>query len=798
MKDDNNSRTPNASRLLKFLKGAYVEDDEVSRIPLDKCGWRTLGQIAQGTGLPVRSLYGKKSGNSGTELNQLIKDRLVEIRYFKGERGRGGEVARFRILSVDSRRTSQRMYETPLGQTEISSVSLPSFSQMPIESSARRLASIMFTDMVGYTALTQSNEGRALEVLERHNHLLRPIFPRYGGREVKSMGDSFLVEFDSALEATKCAIEIQEFLHDYNFSSREEWKINLRIGIHLGDVIHREGDVFGDAVNIASRIEPLADPEGICLSEQVFDQVTKKLDYSLIKVEHGGLKNVSSPVTVYRVALPWEKEEGEQRGKTTTQTGNVPAMDKGRIAVMPLVSLTSDRDDEYFADGMTEELLSAVSLIEELSVISRTSVMSYKNKQDKRTIDIGRELNVGTLLEGSVRKAGDRVRISVQLIDVASDKHLWAQNYDRRLEDVFVIQSDVANRVAESLEARFLLGKKHRIENTNTRDVSAHLLYLKGRDSYFKFTREDVEDAIRLYGKAIEKDPNYALAYAGIAEAFSFLGISEFLPSRDAFSKAKGYAERALSIDKSFPEAHVSVGYSSLFEWDFEKAELEYRRSIELNPNLSASHYHLSSLLWATERYGEAKREALIALDLDPLSFLTCSYVGRTFLFSRDYEKAIEVLEKAVKIGPLNAIALANLGLAHVQKGMLQIGIAEMEKAAEIVAPDILPMNECELAFAYSKAGYNNKSREILSLLLDHVEQNPGWALAIAGVFSVLEEKEKAFEWLEKAYVVHSGWMPYTAAGFVFDHIRIDPRFDKLLLKIGSKRSYQKESERQI
>lgn len=238
----------------------------------------------------------------------------------------------------------------------------------------------MFTDMVGYSALSQSNESQALEVLQRHNDLLRPFFPKFNGREIKAIGDSFLVEFDSALDALKCAIEIQSFLHDYNASTSGQWKINLRVGIHLGDVIHRDMDVFGDAVNIASRIEPVAESQGICISGQMYDQVRNKVPQSLVKLEQRELKNIESPIDIYKIVMPWEKE--------------APVKDQGypsnRIAIMPFASLSPDPNDEFFADGVTEEIISTVSGISGLSVISRQSIVGYKGTR-KKVKEIGGE-----------------------------------------------------------------------------------------------------------------------------------------------------------------------------------------------------------------------------------------------------------------------------------------------------------------------------------------------------------------------------------------------------------------------
>jgi len=251
----------------------------------------------------------------------------------------------------------------------------------------RKLVAIMFTDIVGFTTLTQADERLSLDLLEKHNKLLRPLFAKFGGREVKTIGDSFLVEFDSALDATNCAIELQTFLHDYNVSSRDQEKIKLRIGIHLGDVVHRNNDVFGDTVNIASRIEPLANPEGICISEQVYDQIHNKIKNVLSPLENPELKNVKFMIGVYEVVLPWEAAHSSLSKQK---------FDPRRIAVLPFSSLSPELQDEYFADGMTDEVISTISKIQGLEVISRTSVMQYK-KIPKAIKDVSKELEVGTI-----------------------------------------------------------------------------------------------------------------------------------------------------------------------------------------------------------------------------------------------------------------------------------------------------------------------------------------------------------------------------------------------------------------
>src|SRR5487761_1393274 len=616
-----------------------------------------------------------------------------------------------------------------------------------VEKTGRKLAAIMFTDMVGFTALNQSNEAQALEVLERHNKLLRPFFTKYNGREVKTIGDSFLVEFESALDATNCAIEIQKFLHDYNISTKEDWKIELRIGIHLGDVVHKGKDIIGVAVNIASRIQPLADPEGICISEQVFDQMHNKISYPLLPVERADLKNVSFPTIVYAVEMSWNEKNRYQTSQLVQKQ-----LDRLRVAVLPFSSMSPDPNDEYFADGIMEELTHRISLIRELSVISRTSVMRYKNEDTKRLIDIGRELKAGTVLEGSLRKAGNRVRVTVQLIEVETDSHLWSANYDRSLEDIFQIQSEIADNVARELKIRLLETESALIKKSSTENVQAHILYLKGLASYSKSTRGGLEKSIEYYEQAIEKDPAYAIAYAAIADSYIRLGFKELRSSKEMFRKAKTFAQQALEND--------------------------FRKVIELNPNLAEAHSRLAILLAQEGKFDQALPEVRCALELDPISAETSATAGMLYLYSRQYDTAIDLLTNATELDPNMMSAAHNLGLALVQKGRIAEGIKQIEKSlkTERGAEDSM-----ELAYAYTIAGDTEAAR-----LIEGSNENPGWAAAIAGVYASLGEIDQAIKWLEKAYEELSGFLKgHLRVDFIFDPLRSDSRFEALLKKIG-------------
>ena len=437
----------------------------------------------------------------------------------------------------------------------------------------------MFTDMVGYTALGQRNESLSLALVEEQRKLIRPILARHNGREVKTIGDAFLVEFPSALDAVRCAYDIQRAVREFNISLPEERRVHLRVGVHLGDVVESGGDISGDAVNVASRIEPLAEDGGVCVTRQVYDHIQNKFELKLVSLGVKPLKNVSMPIEVYKMVMPWEAE------KATPS----PQLDKKRIAVLPFANMSQDPADGYFADGMTEELITSLSAVRELTVIARTSIMKYKGSQ-KGASDVGKELNAGTLIEGSVRKAGNRVRITAQLIDTSTEGHLWAQNYDRQLEDVFAIQSEIAEKVAGELRIRLVDSEKRVIGKKATENTEAYTYFLRGRELAREVTEPSVRQAIGLFEKAVELDPSFAKAYAGLAECFLILATDTYEPYEKAIPKAELAVKKALKLDPELAEAHATLALIHFLEDDVVASETEARRAIELNPSLPEAY----------------------------------------------------------------------------------------------------------------------------------------------------------------------------------------------------------------
>lgn len=481
------------------------------------------------------------------------------------------------------------------------------------------------------------------------------------------------------------------------------------------------------------------------------------------------------------LALPAAVERAiEVRLGRFEEPGHTGNLSPKRIAVLPFVSLSPDPNDEYFADGLTEEMVARLSLLKGLEVIARTSVMTYKNKT-KGAGRIGRELGAGTLLEGSVRKAGNRIRVTVQLIDVSTQGHLWAESYNRDLEDIFAVQAEIAERVASALKVRLHEEERKRIEKRGTNNLEAYTLLLKGRFHLNRWERASVDSAIECFVQALNLSPNYAAAYAGLARAYSILGFLEVDERNEAYSKAEEYALRALELDESLAEAHVSRSYTLWNKYDFAARDAELERALALDPNSAEAHLLLADGWNLRGRWDKALPEIEKALELDPLSVRTAGDAGTSYLYYGQYDRAIQLLTEAVELDPKNSFYLNNLGLAHIRQGRIDEGLEEVQRAAGM---SDFPETR-DLAYAYVKAGRPEEARALLSRLLQSREGGRAYPMRLAGVYSVLGEKEKAFEWLEMAYEERSGYLPAIASDFVFDSLRDDPRFLALLKKMN-------------
>ena len=584
----------------------------------------------------------------------------------------------------------------------------------------RKLAAIMFTDMVGYSALSQRDEKLAQELLEEHRRLLREIFPRFNGSEIKTIGDAFLVEFGSALEAAQCAIEIQRTLAKRNHDVPGDRCIELKIGLHIGDVVHRDGDVYGDGVNIASRIEPLARPGGICVSMDVERQIRNALEARFEKLVPTELKNISVAMDLFRIVLPWERQIPEIRSEirrgegqrsevrkssrrnftpvivaiaviaaallgygmwrrsarssmeggapattpdsSTGLAGARPSIPEKSIAVLPFENLSRDPDNAYFADGIQDEILTRLSKIADLKVISRTSTQHYKSAPENLP-EIARLLGVAHILEGSVQKSGEAVRVNVQLIKAASDSHLWADTYDRKLTDIFSVESEVAKAIADQLRAKLTGQEEQVIAAKPTDNVDAYDAYLRGLAYTLKTasTPVNVLGAQKYLKEAVRLDPKFALSWALLSNVEARGYRQQTLqPTVALREEARQAAETALTLQPNLGEAVVAKGYYHYACLkDYDTAVRYFEQARQFLPNSSRIP---ESLAYVARRRGQWDRSESYfneAERLDPRNVSLLTQHALSYIDLRRFPEAMRKLDQVLNITPddLNTLA---------------------------------------------------------------------------------------------------------------------------------------------
>ncbi len=662
-------------------------------------------------------------------------------------------------------------------------------------SPTRRLAAIMFTDIVGYTALMAESEERGLRARERHRALVRPLVERYHGDSIEARGDESLSTFPTALDAVNCALAIEA-------AARDDADLKLHLGIHLGDVIVQDGEVSGDGVNIASRICALSEGGGICVSGEVYQSVRNQPDMEAVSLGERELKNVGRLVAVYALGRPGTVVVGSARQSSPSSWNRgrsmvaalalaVVALITWRIwdqvviapgpirsiAVLPLDNLSGDPEQEYFADGMTEVLIASLARIGGLRVISRTSSMAYKNS-DRTLPQIASELNVDAVVEGSVMRAGDRVRITTQLIRADSDEHLWSDSYERDLEDVLALQREVAGAIADEIELK--LAPAQAQGGGRPVDPEAFEGYLKGRHHWNKRTGADIRKSIEYFETAIALDPDWALAHSGLAQAYVLL--APFDPSerpRDSMPRARAAAERALELDDELAPAHTALaGVRMWYDWDWEGAEAEFQRALELDPSYATAHHW-----YALHRLSMKKQDALEhiqrARELDPLSMIIGTIMGQILLFAREYDRSIETLRETLELDPGFTYGQVSLARAYAAKGMHEEAVEVAERLARTDPGSRRGM--VTLALAYAGAG----QREDALRILEEVRGSALYPPSVAYVYAALGEADAAFEWLEKAYERRSIGVTWIRVDPGFDPIRSDPRWDDLMRRIG-------------
>jgi len=608
----------------------------------------------------------------------------------------------------------------------------------------RRLTAILAADVVGYSRLMTIDEAGTLAALKSlRKNLADPKISEHNGRIVKLTGDGMLIEFPSVVSAVACAVDIQSAMQTRN-AAEAAARIEFRIGINLGDIIVEDGDIFGDGVNVAARLESIAPIGGIAVSQSVRDHVGKRLDLTFEDMGERRLKNIEAPIRVYSISVDRPSSDGAASA----------GQERPSIAVLPFVNMSGDPEQEYFSDGITEDVITDLSKVSGLFVVARNTAFTYKGKHVD-VQEIAKRLGVNFILEGSVRKAGARVRVTGQLINGKDSGHVWADRYDRDLTDIFAIQDEITHAIVEQLKVKLLPQEKKSIGQTPTGNVEAYTYYLRGRQFLHRHSKSYYQLARRMFAKAVELDPAYARAYAGIADCDSFLFLHYSAPV-----EIKGIFEtsaKALALESGLAEAHASQALALSLEQRYEEAMAEFEKAIALDPNSFEGHYFYARACFAQGKFERAAALFERAAEIKPDDYQSlCLLIQIYHSLGRDPDaqdaarRGIERAERELTLHPENSRA-AYLG-----------------------------------AKALVTLGQNDRAKEWLnrSIAIDPEDLLTQYNVACA--YTALGDTEAAFDLLERllpnANHETKAWIKYDSD---FDPLRDNPRYQKILELIG-------------
>ncbi len=616
----------------------------------------------------------------------------------------------------------------------------------------RRLTAILAADVVGYSRLMGANETGTLAALKTlQTDFIDGKIAGHQGRIVKLTGDGMLVEFPSVVNAVACAAEVQRGMRDRNAGVPQDHRIEFRVGVNLGDVIVEGEDIFGDGVNVAARLESIAKPGGITISGSVRDHVGNRLDLAFEDMGEQTLKNIERPIRVYSVSL---NSPAAQDIKDATPARE-EQLERPSIAVLPFNNMSGDPEQEYFSDGITEDIITDLSKVSGLFVVARNTAFTYKGKPVK-VQQVGQELGVAFILEGSVRKAGSRVRVTGQLISSKDGGHVWADRYDRDLTDIFAIQDDITHAIVEQLKVKLLPQEKKSIGQTPTDNVEAYTYYLRGRQFMQRHSKSNYQLARRMFAKAVELDPLYARAYAGIADCDSFLFLHYHLDV--GIDSILATSAKALALESGLAEAHASRGLALSLGQRYEEAMAEFEKAIALDPNSFEGHY-----FYARACFGQGKLERAAAL----------------------FERAAENKPDDYQSLILSIQIYQSLGRDRDKESAARRGVERAER--ELTLHPENPRPAYLGAAALATLGETDRAREWVSRALAIDPDDLLTQYNSACVYSVLGDMERAFDLLERllphaGHELRRGWIKHDSS---LDPLRSHPRYQKVLELIG-------------
>jgi len=600
----------------------------------------------------------------------------------------------------------------------------------------RQLAAIMFTDMVGYTALMQENEMLAVEKRNKNKAIFETSLKKYNGTLLQHYGDGTLSINTSAVNAILSAIEMQTL-------SRQE-KIDLRIGLHIGEILQDENGIYGDSVNVASRIESLAVPGSIFISEKLYDDIKNHESIQAKMLGYFELKNVKQSIQVYALTnmglIVPSRDEVKGKIKETLNS----------LAVLPFASLSSDPENEFFCDGMTEELLNVLSKIDGLQVTSRTSSFSFKGtREDVR--DIAAKLNVNKVLEGSVRKAGSKVRITVQLINASDGYHIWSESYDRDFEDIFGLQDDISRSIANKLRQNLSASDHEKsLVSVATENMDAYMKYMQGIHYSGLQNFPDVLKGLQCFHEAIALEPNFVNPYFFISNLNSFFVKAGIISVREGAQICGEVATKVMQIDSMNAWSHLAAGINSFyFEWDMPKAEKFFETAIKLNPNLALAHLNLSWFRLVMQQMDRIEEPLRNAYRLDPMGGLTIGAAGEICFLSGKFDLALSYCNEALTIDPNNGYAAAIKSFVIGFQGDWPTAIGILEPLYDMDRNFNLAITF--LGYSYGKSGQTEKTKKLISDLEEKQKHADGSVLDdhLALLYFAIGDKENFYKCYE-------------------------------------------------
>ena len=677
-------------------------------------------------------------------------------------------------------------------------------------SSSRQLAAIMFTDIVGYTALMGKDEQKAFEFLNKNRQIQRPIIEEFKGRWIKELGDGVLASFSTVSDAVAAAIKIQQ-------ACNAAKDFQLRIGIHLGEVVFENGDVFGDGVNVASRIQAKAPPGGIWISEPVHNNVVNKHDIVTKYVTTESLKNVKDPVRIYQVVaeglhvvkpkIPLIKANSQPKiligvlsiilvlaagyyiyqnltnpgKKTGSDTDEV--IDKS-IAVLPFEDLSQEKDQEWLGEGIAEEIINSITAINDLKVIGRTSSFQYKGKgMDAKAI--GEKLNVGSVLEGSIQRSGDEVRIIAKLIRVKDNFNIWSQRFEKKLQDIFAIQDTIANNIVEKLKITLSASEKPRLVKKGS-DPEAYTQYLRG---LFIYKKQQYDECLEYFLRAVKLDSGFAAPYAFIALAKAWLiYLSQSFSDLNAIREVKDYANKGIRLDPNLAEGYSAL---ALLAWtaelDFHAAKVNFEKSIQLNPSASlVKNRYGYFLLWMGE-LDNVKKLGLEAISSDPADYNGYFIVASASIYKKDFGEAGKYISEGQRLFPeLVAFRYLNC-LYQFHSGSYDAAINAIKA---LLAGDQSRPNHNNLlgllSIAYLKKGDLKESNNVMKQLKEMPPgKNSNAQYALARIFLQQNMKDSCFPRLENSFIDRESDFKLLKIDPLFEAVRQDERYQQLYSRYG-------------